>query len=94
MIIKPRIVNLKVPLLNGEESLLTVKKWLVAVGEQVEIDQDLVELDFNDELYLLPSPLDGKLISIEAETEEKVEPGQVLATIEMDDEAIGNRQKY
>jgi len=84
MRIKPRIAELKVPLLTGEESLFTVKKWLVAVGEQVEIDQDLVELNFNDESFVLPSPLDGKLITIEAETEETVEPGQVLATIEME----------
>lgn len=84
MRIKPRIVELKVPLLTGEESLFTVKKWLVSVGERVEIDQDLVELDFNDESFLLPSPLDGKMISIEVETEEQVEPGQVLATIEME----------
>ncbi len=84
MKLKPRIVELKVPLLTGEESLMTVKRWLVTVGEQVEIDQELVELEINEELFLLPSPLDGKLIAIETETEETVEPGQVLALIEMD----------
>lgn len=84
MRIKPRTVELKVPLLTGDETLFIVKKWLVTVGAWVEMDQDLVELDFNDESLLLPSPLDGKLIAIEAELEEKVEPGQVLAIIEME----------
>lgn len=86
MKLKPRIVELKVPLLSGDESLMTVKRWLAAVGGQVEIDQDLVELTLNDEPFLLPSPLDGKLVAIEAEAEETVEPGQVLALIEEDSE--------
>lgn len=84
MRIKPRTVEIKVPLLTGEESLLTVGKWLVAVGEEVEIDQDLVELASDNETFMLPSPLDGKLIAIEAETEDRVEPGQLLAIIEME----------
>jgi len=85
MKLKPRIVEVKVPLLTGEESLMTIKRWLVAIGEPVEIDQDLVELDIDDtESFSLPSPLDGKLIAIQAEPDEIVEPGQVLALIEAD----------
>jgi 2-oxoglutarate dehydrogenase E2 component (dihydrolipoamide succinyltransferase) len=84
MKLKPRIVAIRVPLLTGEESLMTLTRWLVTVGASVEIDQDLVELDINGEPFLLPSPLDGKLIAIETETEAMVEPGQVLALIEAD----------
>ncbi|MGE5606962.1 MAG: biotin/lipoyl-containing protein [Bacteroidota bacterium] len=84
MKLKPRIVEIKVPLLTGEESLMTVRRWLVTLGEQVEIDQDLVELDLDAQPFLLPSPLDGKLIAIEAEAEETVEPGQILALVEAD----------
>lgn len=84
MRLKPRIVELKVPLLSGEEQLMTIRRWLVTVGTQVEIDQDLVELDIDGEPFLLPSPLDGKLIAIEAENGEKVEPGQILALVEAD----------
>lgn len=84
MKLKPRIVEIKVPLLTGEDSLMTIRRWLVTVGEQVEIDQDLVEMDTDGEPFLLPSPLDGKLISIEAEDGETVEPGQILALVEAD----------
>lgn len=84
MKLKPRIVEIKVPLLTGEEPVMTVNRWLVTVGQRVEIDQDLVELVINDQPFLLPSPLDGKLIAIETETEELVEPGQILALIEPD----------
>ncbi len=84
MKIKPRTVELKVPLLDGEESLLTIGKWIVTEGEYIEIDQDLVELISDNESFMLPSPIDGTLITIQAETEEKVEPGQVLAIIEAD----------
>lgn len=84
MKIKPKIIQLKAPLLTGDESLFTVGKWLVAVNEQVEIDQDLVELISETESFMLPAPIDGVLVTIEAETEEKVEPGQVLAMIETD----------
>jgi biotin carboxyl carrier protein len=84
MKLKPRIVPITVPLLSGEQTVMTVNRWLVTVGQQVEIDQDLVELIINDEPFLLPSPLDGRLIAIETETEELVEPGQILALIEPD----------
>lgn len=84
MKLKPRIVELKVPLLTGEDPLMTVRHWLVTAGAQVEIDQDLVELDIDGEPFLLPSPLDGKLIAIEAENGEMVEPGQILALVEAD----------
>lgn len=84
MKLKPRIIEIKVPLLTGEDSPMTIRRWLVTAGDQVEIDQDLVELDTNGEPFLLPSPLDGKLIAIEAESGETVEPGQILALVEVD----------
>jgi 2-oxoglutarate dehydrogenase E2 component (dihydrolipoamide succinyltransferase) len=84
MKIRPRIIELKVPLLTGEETLITVGEWILKVGARVEIDQDLVELSSDDESFMLPSPIDGTLIAIEAESGDKVEPGQVLAIIEMD----------
>jgi len=83
MKIKPQYVELKVPLLTGDETLMIVGKWLVSVGDPVEIDQDLVELVFGGETFKLPSPLDGALVTIEAETGLMVEPGQVLAILEM-----------
>ncbi|NLW46573.1 MAG: hypothetical protein GXY86_04465 [Firmicutes bacterium] len=84
MKIRPRNIELKVPLLTGEETLITVGEWILEVGGRVEIDQDLVELSSENESFMLPSPIDGTLIAIEAETGDKVEPGQVLAVIEMD----------
>lgn len=84
MKIRPRIVELKVPILTGEESTLTVGEWQVAVGDRVTIDQDLVELSSENETFNFPSPLDGILVAVEAETGESVEPGQVLAQVEMD----------
>jgi pyruvate dehydrogenase E2 component (dihydrolipoamide acetyltransferase) len=80
---KPKTIELKVPLLTGDETLLTVGEWVVGVGDRVEIDQDLVKLTTENESFMLPSPIDGTLIAIEAESEDKVEPGQVLAIIEM-----------
>lgn len=84
MKIKPRTIELKVPLLTGDETLLTIGEWMVGVGERVEIDQDLVELTSDNESFMFPSPTDGILIAIEAESGDKVEPGQILAIIEMD----------
>lgn len=80
---KPKTIELKVPLLTGDETIFTVGKWVVGVGDLVEIDQDLVELVSENASFMLPSPIDGTLIAIEAESEDKVEPGQVLAIIEM-----------
>lgn len=83
MNLKPRTIEIKAPLLTGEETLLTVGDWIVKVGDQIEIDQDLVMITSNTESFMLPSPIDGTLIAIEAESDDKVEPGQVLAIIEM-----------
>lgn len=80
---KPKTIELKVPLLTGDETLFTVGEWVVGVGDLVEIDQDLVELTSENESFMLPSPIDGTLIAIEAESGDKVEPGQVLAIIEL-----------
>lgn len=84
MKIRPKTVQLKVPFLTGAETIFTVGKWLVSVNGQVEIDQDLVELACETESFMFPSPIDGTLVTIEAETGEMVEPGQVLAIIETD----------
>ena len=84
MKLKPQTIELKVPLLTEEETLITIGEWISKVGERVEIDQDLVELSLDNESFMLPSPIDGTIITIEAESGDKVEPGQVLAIIEMD----------
>ena len=80
--IRKRRIELKMPLLGPEESLIEVVEWLLPAGAAVEIDQDLLELTIDGTPFTFPSPLDGILISTDVEPGDAIETGQVLAVIE------------
>ena len=84
---KSRRVELKMPWLDSEVATVVVSGWLAEEGQAVEIDQDLLELKVDGEIFLLPSPLDGVLVSREVEPGDYLEVGQILGMIE--EEEIG-----
>jgi len=59
----------------------TVVKWLVAVGEPVEADQPLCEIDTDKIVTEIPSPAAGVLTEILVREGETVEVGAILARI-------------
>lgn len=70
------------PWLVPEITAAVVIKWLVAEGEQVVIDQDLLELDCDGEIIVLPSPEDGIIRSLLVSPGDTVNPDEPLAVIE------------
>jgi len=70
-----------VPSLGESVTEATVSKWLKQVGEKVDSDEPLVELETDKVNVEVPSPLSGTLSSIKAKEGDTVEIGALLGTV-------------
>ncbi len=70
-----------VPSLGESITEATVSKWLKQVGEKVDADEPLVELETDKVNVEVPSPLEGTLSSIKFKEGDTVEVGALLGTI-------------
>ena len=70
-----------VPPLGESVTEATVSKWLKKVGEKVDTDEPLVELETDKVNVEVPSPLSGTLSSIKAKEGETVEVGALLGLL-------------
>ena len=70
-----------VPSLGESITEATVSKWLKQVGEQVDSDEPLVELETDKVNVEVPSPLTGTLSSIKAKEGDTVEIGALLGIV-------------
>lgn len=59
----------------------TVTRWLVEVGEQVEVDQPLLEVSTDKVDTEVPSPVAGTIQELKVGEDETVEVGAVLALV-------------
>jgi len=71
-----------VPSLGESITEATVSKWLKQVGEKVDSDEPLVELETDKVNVEVPSPLSGTLSAIKFKEGDTVEVGALLGTIE------------
>jgi len=70
-----------VPSLGESVTEATVSKWLKQVGEEVDSDEPLVELETDKVNVEVPSPLAGTLLSIKVKEGDTVEVGALLGTV-------------
>ena len=70
-----------VPVLGESVTEATVSKWLKQVGEKVDTDEPLVELETDKVNVEVPSPLSGTLSSIKVKEGDTVEVGALLGEI-------------
>ena len=70
-----------VPSLGESVTEATVSKWLKQVGEKVDTDEPLVELETDKVNVEVPSPLTGTLSSIKAKAGDTVEIGALLGIV-------------
>ena len=70
-----------VPSLGESVTEATVSKWLKRVGEKVDSDEPLVELETDKVNVEVPSPLTGTLSSIRVKEGDTVEVGALLGLI-------------
>src|SRR5262245_62185003 len=84
-------VNL--PALGESVTEGTVTQWLKSVGDDVAVDEPLLEVSTDKVDTEIPSPVAGKLLEIKAQEDETVEVGAVLAVIGQDGEAAGRSEQ-
>jgi len=70
-----------VPSLGESVTEATVSKWLKQVGEDVDSDEPLVELETDKVNVEVPSPLSGTLLSIKVKEGDTVEVGAILGLV-------------
>ena len=84
-------VNL--PALGESVTEGTVTRWLKQVGDQVAVDEPLLEVSTDKVDTEIPSPVAGTLLEIKAEEDETVEVGAELCVIGDEDEGGGSRRR-
>ena len=83
-----------VPTLGESVTEATVSKWLKSVGEEVDSDEPLVELETDKVNVEVPSPLKGVLEEIGANEGETVEVGAFLGSIStISSESAGEKKE-
>src|SRR6187549_4196201 len=68
----------------------TVTRWLKQVGDQVAVDEPLLEVSTDKVDTEIPSPVAGTLLEIKAEEDETVEVGAELCVIGAEGEGGGS----
>ncbi len=81
-------VNL--PALGESVTEGTVTRWLKNVGDQVAVDEPLLEVSTDKVDTEIPSPVAGTLLEIKAEEDETVEVGAELCVIGDEGEGGGS----
>ena len=82
-----------VPSLGESVTEATVSKWLKQVGEQVNTDEPLVELETDKVNVEVPSPLSGTLSSIKVKEGDTVEVGALLGLVNEEASGVSNKTK-
>ena len=76
--------QLKLPKMGESIAEATITKWLKDVGDNIEIDESLVEIATDKVDSDVPSEYKGKLIKKNFEVNDVVKVGEVIAEIETD----------
>ena len=85
--------KIKVPTLGESVTEATVSKWLKSQGENVTVDEPIVELETDKVNVEVPSPTSGVLGSIDVKEGETVNVGSLLGTIESKSAKVNNINK-
>src|SRR5690625_1569351 len=73
--------GVKLPELGESVTEGTITRWLKEVGDEVEVDEPLVEISTDKVDTEIPSPVAGTLLEIKVQEDEDVEVGEVLALV-------------
>jgi pyruvate dehydrogenase E2 component (dihydrolipoamide acetyltransferase) len=75
-------VNLYIPETIGDADQCVVVTWFKREGDEIKIDDTLLELQVAKAAIDVPSPVNGRLVKILAKQGDVVDRGQVLAYLE------------
>lgn len=77
---------IRMPQLGESAAEAVVRTWLVAPGDPVVVDQDLVEVETEKSVLTVTAPADGTLLEMVAEAGKACAVGEILGHITVDDE--------
>ncbi len=86
--------KITVPALGESVTEATVSKWLKSVGEEIDSDEPLVELETDKVNVEVPSPFKGVLEKIAVNEGETVEVGALLGSISAISSESAGEKKY
>jgi pyruvate/2-oxoglutarate dehydrogenase complex dihydrolipoamide acyltransferase (E2) component len=75
-------VEVRIPQLSMGMSEAEVVQWLVAVGDRVAVDTDLVEIEAEKATVAIPSPAAGLVAEIAAQPGDVLDVRALLCVIE------------
>ena len=73
--------SVEMPELGESVTEGTITTWLKEVGDEVEVDEPLLEVSTDKVDTEIPSPVAGTLIEVLAQEDDTVEVGDVIARI-------------
>jgi pyruvate dehydrogenase E2 component (dihydrolipoamide acetyltransferase) len=75
------VAEVELPQLGESVTEGVITAWLVEVGDEVAVDQPLVEISTDKVDTEIPSPVAGTVQELRAEVDDTIEVGQVIAVI-------------
>jgi pyruvate dehydrogenase E2 component (dihydrolipoamide acetyltransferase) len=75
------VADVELPQLGESVTEGIITAWLVEVGDEVEVDQPIVEISTDKVDTEIPSPVAGTVQELRAEVDDTIEVGQVIAVI-------------
>jgi len=85
--------DIKLPDMGEGVESATVAGVLVKVGDDVDVDQGIVELETDKAVAEVPCPKAGKVKEIHVQPDQEVTPGDLLLTLETADEETEGTEK-
>jgi pyruvate dehydrogenase E2 component (dihydrolipoamide acetyltransferase) len=79
------VAEVQLPQLGESVTEGIVTRWLVEVGDEVTVDQPIVEISTDKVDTEIPSPVAGTVTELRFDVDDTVEVGQTLAVIEAAD---------
>lgn len=76
-------IDIIAPIDNQEGTKMILRKWFVAVGDNITANQPIIELETDKVALEIAAPADGILSELIAETDAEVSPGDVLARMDV-----------
>jgi pyruvate dehydrogenase E2 component (dihydrolipoamide acetyltransferase) len=75
------VADVELPQLGESVTEGIITAWLVEVGDEIEVDQPIVEISTDKVDTEIPSPVAGTVQELRAEVDDTIEVGQVIAVI-------------
>ena len=76
------MAEVELPQLGESVTEGVITAWLVEVGDEVTVDQPLVEISTDKVDTEIPSPVAGTVTELRAEVDDTIEVGQVIAVVD------------